>query len=290
MPSSSIADVGDRERDRLAVGDRLAERDALVDVGDHVVQHSLRGADRERAPRDAGAVARTRRSRPGRRRRAAPAPAGGRLRAAASPVPAARTPIAGLAFTNTPSAPWSRRRRGPGRGPPAARRRRRTARAPRPAATSDLTPSSTQSVALAARGRLQLERVEQRPRLQERERRGGRRPRRERGQVGRLLVAVAPQRRRGRGRARREQRVRRGPRSPCASASAARTVVTAERSLMAPPSASGTPSMVSPSSAACAEDLLRRRRSRVRGQRGRPQPLGPERRTPPGASAARRSG
>ena len=34
-------DVGDREGDRLAVADRLAERDALVDVGDHVVEHGL---------------------------------------------------------------------------------------------------------------------------------------------------------------------------------------------------------------------------------------------------------
>ncbi len=47
---------GDRERDGLAVGDRLAEGDPLVDVGDHVVEHRLRGADGERAPGDAGAL------------------------------------------------------------------------------------------------------------------------------------------------------------------------------------------------------------------------------------------
>ena len=43
-------DVGDRERDRLAVGDRLAERLALVDVRDDVVEHGLRGAGRHGAP------------------------------------------------------------------------------------------------------------------------------------------------------------------------------------------------------------------------------------------------
>src|SRR5580693_5756440 len=39
--------------------------------------------------------------------------------------------------------------------------------------------------------------------------------------------------------------------SPCASASAISTVVTAGRSATAPPSSSGTPTMVSPSSFAC---------------------------------------
>ena len=43
-------DVGDHERDRLAVGDRLAERLPLLDVRRHVVEHRLAGADRERAP------------------------------------------------------------------------------------------------------------------------------------------------------------------------------------------------------------------------------------------------
>src|SRR3984957_9961734 len=50
------ADVGDPERDGLAVGDRLAEGGALVDVGDDVVEHGLRGADGERAPRDPRAL------------------------------------------------------------------------------------------------------------------------------------------------------------------------------------------------------------------------------------------
>ena len=46
-------DVGDHEGHRLAVGDRLAERLALVDVGGDVVEDGLAGADRQRAPREA---------------------------------------------------------------------------------------------------------------------------------------------------------------------------------------------------------------------------------------------
>src|SRR5579884_3408900 len=41
------ADVRDGESDRLPVADRLAERDALIDVRDHVVEHRLRTADGE---------------------------------------------------------------------------------------------------------------------------------------------------------------------------------------------------------------------------------------------------
>ena len=47
-------DVGAHERDRLPVGDRLAERLALLDVGDDVVEHRVRGADRQRGPAQAG--------------------------------------------------------------------------------------------------------------------------------------------------------------------------------------------------------------------------------------------
>jgi hypothetical protein len=46
------SDVGDAEGDRLAVGDRFAEGGALFDVGDDVVEDRLRGADRERRPGD----------------------------------------------------------------------------------------------------------------------------------------------------------------------------------------------------------------------------------------------
>src|SRR6185295_10833232 len=48
--------VGYREGNALAIGDRLAEGGALVDVVLDVVEHGLRGADRERAPGDAGAL------------------------------------------------------------------------------------------------------------------------------------------------------------------------------------------------------------------------------------------
>ena len=46
-------DVGDHERHRLTVGDRLAERLALLDVRRHVVEHRLAGADRQGAPGEA---------------------------------------------------------------------------------------------------------------------------------------------------------------------------------------------------------------------------------------------
>ena len=48
------ADVGDHERHALPVADRLAERLPLVDVGDHVVEHRLGGAQRQRAPGQPG--------------------------------------------------------------------------------------------------------------------------------------------------------------------------------------------------------------------------------------------
>src|SRR3546814_15262108 len=43
-------DVGDRECDRLAMADRLAERHALVDVWNQIIERRLCGADGERAP------------------------------------------------------------------------------------------------------------------------------------------------------------------------------------------------------------------------------------------------
>ena len=65
-------DVGDHERHRLAVRDRLAERLALLDVRRHVVEHRLTGADREGAPGQPRRAARTRRTSSRRSRRARP--------------------------------------------------------------------------------------------------------------------------------------------------------------------------------------------------------------------------
>ena len=48
--------VRDHERHGLAVADRLAERLAVVDVGDDVVEHRLRRADGQRRGRDARAI------------------------------------------------------------------------------------------------------------------------------------------------------------------------------------------------------------------------------------------
>ena len=47
------ADVRHHEGDGLPMADRLAERDAFVDVRNHVVEHRLRGANRQRAPAEA---------------------------------------------------------------------------------------------------------------------------------------------------------------------------------------------------------------------------------------------
>ena len=47
-------DVGAHERHRLTVCDRLTERLAFLDVGDHVVEHRVRRADRQRGPAQPG--------------------------------------------------------------------------------------------------------------------------------------------------------------------------------------------------------------------------------------------
>ena len=64
-------DVGDHEGDRLAVGDRLAERLALLDVGRDVVEHRLRRCRPPARTTRGARAARTRRTRCRRCRRAA---------------------------------------------------------------------------------------------------------------------------------------------------------------------------------------------------------------------------
>src|SRR5699024_8012677 len=54
QPVELGGDVGHHERHGLTVGDRLTERLALLDVGRHVVEHGVRGADRQRGPAEAG--------------------------------------------------------------------------------------------------------------------------------------------------------------------------------------------------------------------------------------------
>ena len=244
------ADVGDAERDRLAVGDRLAERDALVDVGDHVVEHGLRGADRERAPGEpralhalgvdvAVAVAEQRR-----------APAGGRPRAARGRSRRRAGPSPARPRRRRPAAPGSTGT-APGRGPRAARRRR-AARARSARGDERLDAVEHAVLAVAPRGRLQLQRVEQRPRLVQRQRGGGH-----------VLADEAPAGRSPAGRRRPTGRARwrrapgasaatARPMSPCASASARARRWSPRRSCITPPSSSGTPSIVRPSSLAWA--------------------------------------
>ena len=163
-------DVGDRERDRLAVGDRLAERLALVDVRDHVVEHGLAGADRQRAPAEPPELDAFGHDLAARRRRAArrrelrrPRGPAGRWRRRGCPSP-------GSGSTLSPARPGlddeQRRARGPlelggddeqlGVGGPRHER---------------LDAVEHVAAAGAARAGLQLERVEQRPRLEQRQRR-----------------------------------------------------------------------------------------------------------------------
>ena len=114
------------------------------------------------------------------------------------------------------------------------------------------------AVRRGARVVLQLERIEQRPRLEHRERRGRGALADERGQVGRLLVGVAPQAERGRRRRPAPGTRRRCPCRPGRAPRSSAPTVTAERCSTAPPSSSGTPTIVSPSSLAWAQQLGRR--------------------------------
>ena len=149
------ADVGDLERDRLPVTDRLAERLALVDVRDDVVEDGLAGAARERRPRDArepdalGEVGVA----------AWPTPARARSRARSRPTPAARSPIAGSDSIDDPARPGLERNRV---GAPSSAAATTNSSASAARGTSDFTPSRTKPSAVAACGRLQRERVEQR--------------------------------------------------------------------------------------------------------------------------------
>ena len=166
---------------------------------------------------------------------------------------AARTPIAGSASTPTPSVPDSTRNSAGPSSQPGRHEEQLGARRPR---HERLGAAEHVAVAVLAGRGLERERVEQRPRLQQRHRRGGHVVADERRQVGGLLVGVAPK-----ARARCSRRSGRGiaaarPMSPCASASAISTPVTAERSLAAPPSSSGTPSAAEPQLRALREQLV----------------------------------
>ena len=203
LDSMPISETG--EGDALAVGDRFAERLAFVDVGDDVVEDRLRGADRERGPGDprpvdaldvvgALALAEDR----GRRGRARP-------RGSGWPVAAGRRPIAGSSSIESPLVPDSTTKSaGPMPSASAATTKSSHSVA---RAISDLAPSSTQSSPSRRGRRLQLQRVEQRPRLEDRQRRGGDVLAGEGGQVGRLLLGRAPEADRGGDRAGGERRV-----------------------------------------------------------------------------------
>ncbi len=197
-------DFGDREGDALAVGDRFAERLAVVDVGDDVVEDRLRGADRERRPGDprpvdaldvvlAPALAEDRGRRDARPLEDQPAGGGGaeahrRLVLDREPFGARlddeerRADALGLGGDEEELALGG-------------------------AGDQRLGAVEHPVVAVAPRRRLQLQRVEQRPRLEDRQRRRGDVLAGEGGQVGRLLLGRAPEPDRGGDRAGGEGRV-----------------------------------------------------------------------------------
>ena len=179
---------------RLA--DRLAERLALVDVGDHVVEHRLRGADRQRAPGEpaephalgVGVGAPSPSSAPaGTRDAVEQQPRRSRRRAGPSPArPRPRAPsVAGLDDEQRRPVALGRGGDDEQLGVGGARHERLERRR---------GPSRRR---LRARRGLELERVEERPRLEHRQRGGGDVLAGERRQVGRLLVGVAPEAERG---------------------------------------------------------------------------------------------
>ena len=102
-------DVGDHERHRLAVGDRLAERLALLDVRRHVVEHGLGRCRRPARTRRGARAARTRRTSCRRWRRGPRRRAPGRSVSVSLVREAARTPIAGSPSTSSPGVPDSTR-------------------------------------------------------------------------------------------------------------------------------------------------------------------------------------
>ena len=152
-------DVGDHERDRLPVGDRLAERLALLDVRRHVVEHGLAGADRERAPREPREPHALGVRRPVGLARAARS-AGTRTPSSASRViEAARSPIAGSPSTVSPSVPPSTRNSAGCAVELGADHEQLGLGAARAPATS--APSSTKPSPSRTRGRRRRQHVEQ---------------------------------------------------------------------------------------------------------------------------------
>ncbi len=188
---------------RLEIGSPKAG--ALVDVGDDVVEHRLRGADRERAPGDPRAVDALDVVLALCPRRAGRSPAAATSSSSRRPVAAGRRPIAGSSSTARPLAPDSITNSA---GPmPSASAATTNSSHSSARASSDLAPLEDPVLAVAARRRLQLQRVEERPRLEDRQRRGGDVLAGEGGQVGRLLLGAAPEADRGGDGAGRERRV-----------------------------------------------------------------------------------
>ena len=286
MPSSSIAmsETVKATAWRLEIGSPKAG--AFVDVGDHVVEHRLRGADRERAPGDPRALhalgvglgpalaQQGARRDPGR----PPAPAG-RWRRRARPSPVRGSTARPSVFDSMTKRP----------GPWPSTSAATTKSSPSPGARQQrLGAVEHQVLALLACPGLQRERVEQRLGLLQRQRRRGHVLAGERRQVGGLLVGVAPVADRGGDGAGGEGGVgdahvavgerladQHGCRRPSARC-------------ITPPSSSGTPSMLMPSSLACASSSSGVCSAVSASFAAGRSFSSANSRTPPGASAARR--
>ena len=188
---------------RLEIGSPKAV--AFVDVGDHVVEHRLGGADGEAAPGDPRAVDAL---------DVVLAPAlaeqgaGGQADALEQQAAGRGGAQAHRRLRPRPRGPWRPTRSTKSAGPmPSASAATTKSSQSAARATSDLAPSRTQSSPSLRALRLELQRVEERPRLEDRQRRGGHVLAGEGGQVGRLLVGAAPVADRGRDGAGRERRV-----------------------------------------------------------------------------------
>ena len=169
QPVELDGDVGAHERHRLPAGDRLAERLAFLDVGDDVVEHRVRGADRQCGPaqpgqRDRLGVVLARSARPS----SSPSRAfsgTATLSSSTWPSAAARMPMLGSALTVRPSATDSTMNSA---GLPFSWAATMNSSASAAAGTSDLTPVEPVAARGAHRGGLQRGRVEQRVRLGDR--------------------------------------------------------------------------------------------------------------------------
>ena len=249
------------------MGDRLAERLALLDVRRHVVEDRLGRCRPRGRTTPAATAARTRRTSTRRSRRAGPWPGTRTPSRVSRASPAARTPIAGSSCHGRgPRAPLSTRTStgSSSSSAPDHEEHRRRCRAA-PATSPRRAPGRRRRGERWSRA----QHVEEHARLGQGQGRGRHVVAGELRQVGLLLLLAAPERRAPWRPSPGARVATARPRSPCASASATRVPAIAERSSEMPPSDSGTPSTGSPISSAGLEHRLGGRAGVVGLGRGR---------------------